>query len=44
MTIEKTAETLVPIHELIGRRWSPRAFSERPVEPEKLLSLFEAAA
>jgi len=43
MTIEKTAETLVPIHELIGRRWSPRAFSERSVEPEKLLSLFEAA-
>lgn len=43
MTIEKTAETLVPIHELIGRRWSPRAFSKRPVEPDKLLSLFEAA-
>ena len=43
MTLEKIAETQVPIHELIRRRWSPRAFSERPVEPDKLLSLFEAA-
>jgi nitroreductase len=43
MIMEKVAETQVPIHELIGRRWSPRAFSERPVEPDKLLSLFEAA-
>jgi nitroreductase len=41
--MEKIAETQVPIHELISRRWSPRAFSERPVEPEKLLILFEAA-
>ncbi len=43
MTIEKLAETQAPVHELIGRRWSPRAFSERPVETDKLLSLFEAA-
>jgi nitroreductase len=43
MIMEKTAETKAPIHELISRRWSPRAFSERPVEPDKLLSLFEAA-
>jgi nitroreductase len=43
MTIEKIAETQAPIHELIGRRWSPRAFSDLPVEPGKLLSLFEAA-
>jgi nitroreductase len=42
-TMEKLAETQVPIHELIRRRWSPRAFSELPVEPNKLLSLFEAA-
>jgi nitroreductase len=41
--MEKLAETQVPIHELIRRRWSPRAFSELPVEPHKLLSLFEAA-
>ncbi len=41
--MEKIAETQVPIHELISRRWSPRAFSNWPVEPEKLLILFEAA-
>jgi nitroreductase len=41
--MEKIAETQVPIHELIRRRWSPRAFSELPVEPHKLLSLFESA-
>ena len=41
--MEKTAETQVPIHELIRRRWSPRAFLDLPVEPDKLLSLFEAA-
>ena len=43
MPIEKTAETLAPIHELIRRRWSPRAFLDLPVEPDNLLSLFEAA-
>jgi len=32
-----------PIHELIRERWSPRAFSEKEVEPETLCSLFEAA-
>src|SRR5215467_13821427 len=41
--MEKPAETAHPIHDLIARRWSPRAFDERPVEPEKLKSLFEAA-
>jgi nitroreductase len=41
--MEKIAETKAPIHELIRRRWSPRAFLELPVEPDKLLSLFEAA-
>ena len=41
--MEKIAETQVPIHELMRRRWSPRAFSELPVEPHKLLSVFEAA-
>jgi len=43
MTIEKPAKTETPIHDLIGRRWSPRAFADRPVEPEKLLSVLEAA-
>jgi nitroreductase len=32
-----------PINELLSRRWSPRAFSDRPVEPPKLVRLFEAA-
>jgi nitroreductase len=32
-----------PVHDLIRERWSPRAFSSRPVEREKLHSLFEAA-
>jgi nitroreductase len=32
-----------PIHNLFRRRWSPRAFAARPVEPEKLRILFEAA-
>jgi nitroreductase len=41
--LKKTATTSAPIHSLIGERWSPRAFADRPVEPEKLRSLFEAA-
>lgn len=40
---EKPAENRYPIHELLRRRWSPRAFSERPVEAEKLRGLLEAA-
>ena len=31
------------IHELLAGRWSPRAFSPRSIEPEKLAQLFEAA-
>jgi nitroreductase len=31
------------VNELIATRWSPREFLDRPVEPEKLRSLFEAA-
>jgi nitroreductase len=41
--MEKPADTSYPIEELLKRRWSPRAFADRPVEPEKLLSLWEAA-
>jgi nitroreductase len=43
MPISKQAATKYPIHELLSQRWSPRAFCDRPVEPEKLLSLLEAA-
>ncbi len=41
--MEKPADTQYPIHDLLQRRWSPRAFSEQPVEPEALRSLLEAA-
>ena len=43
LTIEKLADTTYPIEPLLERRWSPRAFADRPVEPEKLLRLLEAA-
>ncbi len=39
----KTAVTDYPVHPLIQARWSPRAYADRPVEPEKILSLLEAA-
>jgi len=40
----KTAVTRESIHELIARRWSPRAFDPgRPVSRAELLSLLEAA-
>ena len=41
--MEKPAETEHAVHELIRRRWSPRAFASRAVEPEKLRSVLEAA-
>src|SRR5437588_616426 len=39
----KTALNECPIEDLLRRRWSPRAFADRAVEPDKLLSLLEAA-
>jgi len=39
----KFAEVSVPIHDIVSQRWSPRAFESRPVEHEKLRSMFEAA-
>ncbi len=41
--MDKPAETQFPIHDLLQRRWSPRAFAERMVEPDRLRSLFEAS-
>jgi nitroreductase len=41
--MHKPAVTDAPVHELIQNRWSPRAFSQQPVQPEILRSLFEAA-
>ncbi len=40
---ERAAATEHDIHHLLRTRWSPRSFVDRPVEPEKLLSIFEAA-
>ena len=41
--MEKPADTRYPIHELLARRWSPRAFDPRPVDSTELRSLLEAA-
>ena len=41
--MEKPAQTEVPVHDLIRRRWSPRAFDARAVSREDLLRILEAA-
>ena len=41
--ITKPAKTDHTINELIAKRWSARAFSTRPMERLKLLSILEAA-
>jgi len=41
--MNKTADTHYRIHELLEKRWSPRAFSGQAVTAEVLGSLFEAA-
>ncbi|MBM4133887.1 MAG: nitroreductase family protein [Nitrospira sp.] len=41
--MDKPANPDHPIHEILQRRWSPRAFSSRRVEPETLRCLLEAA-
>src|SRR5260221_9063203 len=44
MIPDKPATASVPIHELLARRWSPRAFDpKRPVSGEQIISLLEAA-
>src|SRR5580704_12385809 len=43
MNPDKEAKPDHSIHELIARRWSPYAFSDRPVAQDDLRSLFEAA-
>lgn len=40
---DKTVATRYPVLPLFAQRWSPRSFADRPVEPEKLLGMFEAA-
>ena len=39
----KLAQPDHDIHQLLRRRWSPRAFSERAISPEVMASLLEAA-
>ena len=41
--MQKPADNQYPIHELLKQRWSPLAFADRAVEPEKLQSILEAA-
>lgn len=41
--MQKLAEVDYGIDHLLRSRWSPRAFASKPVEAEKLRSLFEAA-
>lgn len=41
--MDQQGHTQFPIHELLARRWSPRAFDERLVEADTLRTLFEAA-
>ena len=41
--MEKPADTQFPIHDLLSKRWSPRAFADRPVEAGKIQRLLEAA-
>jgi nitroreductase len=41
--MKNPAPTEFPVHELIRERWSPRAFSEKPIAAADLRSLFEAA-
>jgi nitroreductase len=41
--MEKPAETQSPVHDLIRRRWSPRAFTGQTVSADDLRSLLEAA-
>lgn len=41
--VEKPAKMDIPIHDLLARRWSPRAFDAQPVDADLLRTLFEAA-
>lgn len=43
MMDDKTAKSDYPINSLVAKRWSARAFSDRPVEKQKIMSLLEAA-
>lgn len=42
MSTDKTAPTKHPVADLIRKRWSPRAFSKKPVSKEALETIIEA--
>ena len=41
--IIKQPDTEYAVHPLVASRWSPRAYDSKPVEPEKMQRIFEAA-
>jgi len=41
--MEKPALTDHPLNDLLKRRWSPTVFADKPISPDHLASLFEAA-
>src|SRR5258708_23929718 len=41
--MQKPTPSDFPVHELITERWSPPAFADKPVPPDVLRSIFEAA-
>jgi nitroreductase len=43
LATDKVADTQHPIADSLRQRWSPLAFSDQPVEPEKLRQVLEAA-
>ena len=44
MIVEKKAQTSVAVHDIISRRWSPRAFdSSKPLSRGQVMALLEAA-
>lgn len=40
----KEAKTIYPVHDLISKRWSARAFSDKQISEEEILTLLEAAS
>jgi len=45
-TVVQNRKTATPNHDILdlfAKRWSPRAFADRPVEPEKIRRMLEAA-
>jgi nitroreductase len=40
---EKPTPLETPVHDLIAKRWSPYAFSDKPLRAEDVAALFEAA-